>query len=242
MKKLNIFSLLTVLALFASLSSFRAATNTAIVEEETRTVAPFKKIGLAYPANVILRKGDTQSVKVEGDAEQLDQLITEVEDGKLTIKRKNRQYSNDGSSNNKRVNIYITVPQVEGLSVSGSGKIRSEDTFKSNSLDLAVSGSGNIQLTANAENVTSRISGSGSIELKGQGKQTTVAVSGSGAMRGYDFTTSDAQVSISGSGSCEITATNRLKSSISGSGRVLYAGSPSVDSRVSGSGSVKKRG
>jgi hypothetical protein len=241
MKKPVLFPLLAVFALFFSLFSFTIPYR-AVDEEQTRNVAPFSKIGLSYPADVVLRQGSTQSVKVEGDAEQLAQLVTEVENGRLSIRRKNRDNEYNWSAKKNRAVVYITVPQVTQLSVSGSGKIKGEGTFKSTSLDLAVSGSGNIQLDANVENVSSRISGSGSIELKGQGKQSTVAVSGSGSMKGYDFKTSDAQVSISGSGSCEITATNRLKSSISGSGRVLYAGSPSVDSRVSGSGSVKKRG
>ncbi|ALI98992.1 head GIN domain-containing protein [Rufibacter tibetensis] len=240
MKKTTFFSLLAVLALFASLSSFKVSVRM-VADEQTRNVGPFQKIGLAYPANVILRQGSTHSVKVEGDAEQLIQLVTEVQNGKLNIRRKDHDNNNNWSSGKKRVTIYITVPQIEALSVSGSGKIKGEGTFKSASMDLAVSGSGNIQLNANVDNLSSRISGSGSIELQGTGKQSTISVSGSGSMKGYAFKTNDAKVSISGSGSCEINATTSLRSSISGSGKVSYEGSPSVDSRVSGSGSVKKR-
>ncbi|MBC3539508.1 head GIN domain-containing protein [Rufibacter sediminis] len=241
MKRTNFFPLLAVLALLVSLSSFRGA-NRSVLDEQTRALAAFQKISLAYPADVILRQGSSQSVKVEGDAEQLAQLVTEVENGRLIIKRIDQERDFNWSSNKDRVTIYITVPRVEALSVSGSGKIRGEGTFKGSSLDLAVSGSGNIQLAANVENVSSRISGSGSIELKGEGQQSTISVSGSGSMKGYQFKTSQANVSISGSGSCEVNATSSLKSSISGSGRVMYEGSPNVDSRVSGSGSVKKRG
>ncbi|GGK73166.1 head GIN domain-containing protein [Rufibacter glacialis] len=241
MKRFSLFCLLAVLALVGSLSSFKS-TRSSLVEDETRSVAPFKKIGLAYPANVILRQGNTQSLRVEGDAEQLAQLVTEVQNGQLTIKRKDRQEWKNESSNKKRVTIYITVPQVEALSVSGSGSIKGEGTFKSATLDLAVSGSGAIQLQAHADKVSSRISGSGNIELKGEGKESTISVSGSGSMKGFEFKTNDAKVSISGSGSCEIHATTSLKSSISGSGRVWYEGSPTIDTRVSGSGTVKKRG
>ncbi|WP_165864863.1 head GIN domain-containing protein [Rufibacter latericius] len=242
MKKTNIFPLLAVLALIASLTSFKAANLAAVADEQTRNVGPFQKIGLAYPADVILRQGSTQSVKVEGDKEQLEQLVTEVSNGRLSIKQKNQNWNKEWASGKGRVTIYITVPQINELAVSGSGKIKGEGMFKSNSLDLAVSGSGSILLSANVENVSSRISGSGSIELKGQGQQSTISVSGSGSMKGYEFKTSDAKVSISGSGSCEVNATSSLKTSISGSGKVLYEGSPSVDSRVSGSGSVRKRG
>ncbi|WP_210462608.1 head GIN domain-containing protein [Rufibacter roseolus] len=242
MKKTNLFPLLAVLALIASLSSFRVASRS-VFDEQTRNVPAFHAIGLAYPANVILRQGSTQSLKVEGDKDQLADLVTEVKDGRLSIKRKDEDRNwNWSSNNNDRVTIYITVPMVDHLAVSGSGKIKGEGTFKAKSMDLAVSGSGGIQLNANVEDLSSRISGSGSIELRGEGQQSTISVSGSGSLKGFEFKTSDAKISISGSGTCEINATSTLKSSISGSGRVSYEGSPSVDSRVSGSGTVKKRG
>lgn len=236
MKKLNILPLLAFVAVLISVSSFK---NAALVKEETRNLNAFHSIGLAYPANVVLRQGNTQSVRLEGDADQLTQLLTEVKDGHLSIRNKER--NGKWSSQNERITIYITVPKVERLAVSGSGKIKSGDTFKGNSLSLAVSGSGAIQVVANVDKVDSRISGSGTIELKGTGKQSTTSVSGSGSLRGFDFKADEAKVSISGSGKCEVYAKDSLKSSISGSGKVYYAGSPTVDSRVSGSGSVKKR-
>ncbi|MBA9075963.1 MULTISPECIES: head GIN domain-containing protein [Rufibacter] len=237
MKKLNLLPLLAFVALVVTLSSFTFAR---LVEEQSRNVGAFTKIGLSYPANVVLRQGNTHSVKVEGDADQLKDLVTEVKDGKLNIRTKERHW-NMSWNNKERVNIYITMPRVEAIAVAGSGKITSEDTFKADNLDLAVSGSGSIKLSARVNEVSSRIAGSGSIVLKGEGKESKVSISGSGALRGYAFETDQAQVSISGSGKCEINAKSTLKSSISGSGNVYYDGSPSVDSRVSGSGSVKRR-
>ncbi|WP_207433719.1 head GIN domain-containing protein [Sabulibacter ruber] len=242
MKKQNIFPLLAVLAFFVALSSFRTTESDVIKDEQTREVGAFKKIGLAYPADVILRQGNTHSLKVEGDADQLEQLVTEVENGRLSIKRRDRDKEINWNNGRRRVTIYITAPSIEGLAVSGSGKIKGEGTFKASSMDLAVSGSGSIQLNARVDEVSSRISGSGSIELEGEGKQSKVSISGSGSLRGYNFKTDESQVSISGSGTSEVNATSTLKTNISGSGRVFYEGSPSVDSRVSGSGSVSKRG
>ncbi|WP_048922109.1 head GIN domain-containing protein [Rufibacter radiotolerans] len=239
MKNLSAFLFLAVLALVVSLSSFKGAPS--IMQEETRSLPAFTKIGLGYPAEVILRRGNTQSVKLDGDAEQLAQLITEVKDGQLVIKRKDQDRMFNFDTDQKRVTIYITVPQVEALSVSGSGKILGKDSFKATNLELAVSGSGSIKLQASVDKMSSRISGSGNIELEGEGKQSTVAVSGSGSLKGFGFKTNDAKISISGSGSCEINASSTLKSSISGSGRVFYEGQPNVDSRVSGSGKVQKR-
>ncbi|RNI32311.1 hypothetical protein EFA69_03020 [Rufibacter immobilis] len=89
MKKLSILPLLAVLALFATLSSFKAGAPQT-EDEETRNVAPFRKIGLAYPANVILRQGNTQSLRIEGNKEQMSQLDLKVESGRLIINKKRR--------------------------------------------------------------------------------------------------------------------------------------------------------
>ncbi|WP_192822559.1 head GIN domain-containing protein [Rufibacter sp. LB8] len=238
MKNRSIFSLLSLVVLAISLSSFVSAKR---VAEETRRVDSFTKIGLGYPATLILRQGGTQSLRLQGDSDLLAELVTEVKDGQLRIRTKEGNW-NMSWNNRERVTIYITVPKIEALAVSGSGKITSEDTFKGESLDLAVSGSGKIEVSAKVEKVSSRISGSGSIELTGEGKESTVSVSGSGSLRGYSFATDNTKVSISGSGNCEVNAKSTLKTSISGSGRVSYDGSPSVNSRVSGSGGVKRRG
>ncbi|AMM50907.1 hypothetical protein TH61_06480 [Rufibacter sp. DG15C] len=239
MKRHSLLTALLLVALATTLASFDFSST--VLEQEDRNVGAFTKISLGYPANVELRRGNSHSVKVEGDKDQLNMLITEVKDGKLYIKRKDTGSWISWGSDDKRVDIYITTPTLEAVSVSGSGKLVSTDTFKGASMDLAVSGSGSIKLQADVENLTSRISGSGSIYLKGESNSASTSISGSGSLKGFDFETKEATVKISGSGSCEIKAKDSLKSTISGSGRVSYEGSPSVDSRVSGSGSVKRR-
>jgi hypothetical protein len=47
-------------------------------------------------------------------------------------------------------------------------------------------------------------------------------------------------VSISGSGSAEVVANEKLDSKIAGSGDVKYWGNASVNSKIAGSGSVRK--
>ncbi|QHL88169.1 hypothetical protein GU926_12285 [Nibribacter ruber] len=242
MKRHSLLTALLLLIVASALASFTFSA-TALLDQEDRSIGAFTMIGLAFPAHVEVRKGSTHSVKVEGDAKDLKELITEVKDGKLLIKRKDSDnWISWGSNDSKPVRVYVTTPTLEAVSVSGSGKLVAQDTFKGASMSLAVSGSGSITMSTDVDKLTSKISGSGTIHLKGEGKSTSASISGSGSLKGYDFETETASVSISGSGSCEINAKATLKSIISGSGRVYYSGSPSVDSRVSGSGSVKRRG
>lgn len=235
MKNRTAFSFLAFVAVLISLSSFKPNSK---MEEQTRSLAAFNGVNLAYPANVVLKQGSNQRVRLEGDAEQLAKIETVVKEGHLYIRNKERNLR----QNNSRVTIYITVPTLEKIAVSGSGQVKGDGTFKNPSLRLAVSGSGSIKVAARVEQVTSSISGSGSIELEGEGEQSSASVSGSGTLRSFDFKSNNAKITISGSGRCEVHAKSSLKTNISGSGKVLYEGKPNIDSRVSGSGTVEKRG
>lgn len=50
-----------------------------------------------------------------------------------------------------------------------------------------------------------------------------------------------AQLSISGAGKAEVSASDVLKVSISGAGKVTYSGNPTIEKHISGAGSVRQR-
>lgn len=50
-----------------------------------------------------------------------------------------------------------------------------------------------------------------------------------------------AELSISGAGKAEVSASDILKVAISGAGKVTYNGNPSVEKHISGAGSIRKR-
>ena len=58
-------------------------------------------------------------------------------------------------------------------------------------------------------------------------------------MEASELESKDAEVSIAGSGSVKVWATDKLESSIVGSGDVYYKGRPLVESKTVGSGSTK---
>jgi uncharacterized protein YjbI with pentapeptide repeats len=50
-----------------------------------------------------------------------------------------------------------------------------------------------------------------------------------------------AELSISGAGKAEVSASETLKVAISGAGKVTYNGNPTVEKHISGAGSIRKR-
>jgi hypothetical protein len=197
----------------------------------------FSGIKLSLAGNVYIRQGATQSVRVEGQANVIDKLSTEVSEGVWRIGFR------DPVRNYTKLDIYITIPKLTEAWVSGSGNINGETPFDNiDKFDTGVSGSGNIRLNVAANVVTAKISGSGNIDLSGNAAECQAIISGSGAIDAEDLEAQDVMATVSGSGDCEVTARRSLKATVSGSGDIFYRGNPSqVQSRASGSGDIEAR-
>lgn len=210
-------------------------------EEQTRKVDPFTEISLRIGAKVHLEQGAKQNLEIVAKPSTLDEIVTEVKDGKLIIRFPNKDYFWKTFQPGEII-IYITTPEINGLGVSGSGDIIAENDIKTKILDMAVSGSGNIKLSAlSAERVKTTISGSGDIILAGKtaAQDLSVAISGSGNFKGFDFSADDVSVKIAGSGNVDIEANKNLYVRLAGSGNVTYKGKPMIDQSIAGSGKVR---
>ena len=204
--------------------------------KETRDVDDFTGVAFGVAGELILEQGNNFAVVLEGDEDFLEEIETTVRNNKLLI-RHDRWFS----FGNKKVTVYITMPEVESLSVSGSGKMIAKGSIRTDNLDMGVSGSGDIELkNLIAGSIDCGISGSGTITLDGEAEDGELSISGSGDYYGQSFQLETLVVSISGSGTCRSAVDEDLEARISGSGDVYYTGNPSVDARVSGSGKVRK--
>ena len=211
-------------------------------DKETRDVKDFTKVSFGVSGNLYINIGPEFKVVLEGEKRYLDEIITEVSGGKLVIKNENWRMNNWRM--NEKVTVYITMPELNGLGVSGSGKAEIKDAVKTGDLNLSVSGSGKLYASdITVSNLDCSISGSGDISLGGGGSSSKagISISGSGNYFGEAFKISSAEIHISGSGNCECNVTESLRASISGSGNVTYGGNPKLDAHVSGSGKVKSR-
>jgi len=210
-------------------------------EEQTRKVDPFTEISLRIGAKVHLEQGAKTNLEIVAKPSTLDEIITEVKDGKLIIRFPNKDFFWKTFQPGD-ITINITTPEIKGLGISGSGDIIAEDQIKTKTLDMAVSGSGNIRLSdLSAERVKSAISGSGDIVLAGKiaARDLSVAISGSGNFKGLDYSADDVTIKIAGSGNVGIEANKNLYIRTAGSGNVTYKGKPLIDQSIAGSGTVK---
>ncbi|MCJ7449920.1 MAG: DUF2807 domain-containing protein [Bacteroidales bacterium] len=230
MKKLAAFFIIV------SLAAGIAAGQTTV--KETRNVEGFSRVNFGIAGNLNIKIGPEFSVVLEGTKSDLGEVITEVSKDRLLIKQESWRFNF-----NEKVNVYITMPEIEGLSVSGSGRAEILDAVKdADNLSLSVSGSGKL-LTAGlvVDNLNCSISGSGNIIIGSEGNADTgdISISGSGSYSGEAFEIDHLVVKVSGSGNCFCKAGDSLDAAISGSGNVNYIGDPKINAHVSGSGHVR---
>ncbi|HTE07226.1 MAG TPA: head GIN domain-containing protein [Flavitalea sp.] len=229
--------LLTLFVLSLTLSFVKAQTR------ETRSVGTFTKISFRVPGKVYLRQGSPQKVEIEGKKDILKEVETVVEGGRLVIGKEGKWSDWFWDNNDEEVKVYITVKDIEGLSVSGSGDIIGETRISAHNLNLNVSGSGNLKIEADASgDMEADVSGSGDLYVKGKCKGFNSDVSGSGKVNLELVITDEAEFGISGSGKIEAAGSaSSVKASISGSGKVLAADleTNSCNIRISGSGDVQ---
>ena len=223
-----------IILIFASAGTVKAQSDT----KETREVKGFTKVSFGVSGNLYINFGPEFKVVLEGDRKYLDEIITEVSGTRLVIKKENWRFHFD-----EKVTVYVTMPEIEGLGVSGSGKAEIKDAVKSDELNLSVSGSGKLYANEiSVSNLDCSISGSGDIILgNGTASKTGISVSGPGNFTGESVKINTADIHISGSGNCTCNVTESLIASVSGSGNVTYEGNPRVDAHVSGSGKVRSR-
>jgi hypothetical protein len=224
---------------------------------QNRQVSNFNSISSSGGFNVYVKIDGTESLKITGDEDIINDIETTVSNGKLKIGTKDK--ISWRLFNNKKVDIYITAKSLSGLTSSGSGNIKLDGNLTGNAeirasgsgsitaavnaseLQIALSGSGNVSSSINTKELTASVSGSGGMNLSGNVTNANIKVSGSGNLRAKDLKADVVSASVSGSGNINITAEKTLTAQTSGSGRITYSGNATtVDIRKSGSGRIVK--
>ena len=210
---------------------------------EKRNTNPFSEISLRVAANLNVIQGSEHSVEITANERTLDKIIVEINNNKLVIRF---SFEDRWMSDFKpgSIEINVVTPDINMLSLQGSGNIYAEDKIETHSLDLNIEGFGDIKLSnVKCDRIEADIAGSGDIILSGKSKirEIEIDIAGSGDVIAYQLETENAYVNIAGSGDCEINVETYLDVKIFGSGDVTYKGNPQINSNVAGSGHVHKK-
>lgn len=206
-----------------------------IAMTETRSHANFQKVRNSSSANIYISRGPSYSVSVRAESNILPNVRTRLNGSTLEVDMIGCL------TTRQEVAVYVTMPELNEVTTSGSGNIMSSDIWQTGMIVVVNTGSGSVSLGLDAASVRTEISGSGSVTLFNRAMQQDATITGSGSYHAATLNTEVARMIISGSGNANIAVNSSLTARLSGSGSVYYRGNPArVDVNATGSGRVVK--
>jgi len=210
---------------------------------ETRSLGDFKGIHISSSVDAEIRKGNTNEAKITVRNLDLDEVVTEIEDGHLYVSMKKRKKWSWKNGTKLKVEItYTDDPSY--ISVSSSADLIAHDVIKVDELELKTSSSSDTEIEVDVNSLIAKVSSSSDVEIEGRADKAKVNVSSSSDFMGQHLKVKDAVLNASSSSDIEISVSESIKAKATSSSDILYYGSPSdKDISKSSSGDVhRKRG
>src|SRR5690606_8758388 len=236
---MRLFSLLGLLLLagcFSTNVTSQTVRGNGRADTRTERADGVREVGLAIPGTLVIEVGREHDLRIEGDANIVEQIRVERRGDHLEIRApRNVIFQPD-----RPLRLTLGVERLNGVSLAGSGRIEAAGV-RAGGFDVSLAGSGTVRIRdLRAESVDVSIAGSGDVTLDGRTDGLDVSIAGSGNALLGNLAARDVDVSIAGSGDATVRAEARLAASIMGSGDVRYYGNPSIDRSVMGSGNIAR--
>lgn len=202
---------------------------------KNRSTGSYEGVQLVGSMDVVLVAGSEGNLQVEAESNLQEYIVTEVKNGTLKISTK----ENVNLRPTKDIKITVPIESIDHVSLTGSGDIWSTDVIKGKEFKVSVTGSGDMKLNLDVQDLEGKITGSGDISLEGKAKDFDCKITGSGDFKAYELKAENVEARVSGSGDVQVYASKSLDATVAGSGDITYKGNPEKqDFKTSGSGSV----
>jgi len=227
MNRFLIFSQLSLLLMLSTATlSWAGVTHTGVIvggdcvrgngvrKTAERKVAEFTVLETSGAFTVNIKSGAyKQQVKISGDANLLPLITTSSQGNKLVVSTQGSICTELG------ITLDISVVELQALVSNGSDNIVAQgiDTHK----------------------FVVDMGGSGEVELSGHAVALEAGISGAGDLNAKDLKTKECSLNISGSGTANVYASDKLKVEILGAADVNYFGHPKkIEKQILGAGDI----
>ena len=142
----------------------------------------FNSVQVAGDVKVYITQSDQFAIAVS-TAGKAEDILTTITGNSLLISR-----SGSGSWNKRRNEavVYVAMPVIEKIMLSGASTIKMIGNIKADNLELLLSGASELSGTVQADNLVMNLSGASDAYLSGVVNQLTVACSGASDVRVTD--------------------------------------------------------
>jgi hypothetical protein len=203
---------------------------------QTRSVQPFNQLRLDGVFEVYLKQGEKELLQIEAREGLQSRILAENDGTTLTLK-----LEKGGRLRKANIKIYLTLRELEKMTVNGVVNIKTENTLLLSKLRMEHHSVGNTRLALRCNALDAHITGVGSLRLEGAGKNVELHNTGVGEINASQFEADVLLVENTGVGNVEVNARREISIRSTGVGSVRYRGLATVkEMQKSGVGSVTK--
>ncbi|MDR1883938.1 MAG: DUF2807 domain-containing protein [Prevotella sp.] len=211
------------------------------VVKEKKPVNSFSKIAISGGVDVYFTQGDSYSLEIETDAENMSKVEITVKNGGLELKSK------DGKLFKKKtkVNAYVSAPVLDAIAISGGSDFNAKELNGDGVLSIAASGGADVEIDRlNVNEANFAFSGGSDCDVKSlKVKRLRISASG-GSDTNIGIDSAD-EIIVSASGGSDLELSGKAKDiTVNCSGgadvnikRLTYE---TVNAHKSGGGSIKQ--
>jgi putative autotransporter adhesin-like protein len=210
------------------------------VVTETRPVQDVALVSISYPAEVIIRQGEAESLTIEAEDNVGPDITTNVVAGRLTIERK--QGAPVHVLNSRPVRITLVVKGLDELDFESAGSVRLEG-LTADHLTVRMDGAGGLKLSQlQVKTLDVVVNGVGNFEADGSADALTLRMDGLGSFNAGDLHVKTANVNLDGLGNVTLWVDDDLTADMNGLGNLSYYGGAVLHKSGDGLGNVQSLG
>lgn len=176
----------------------------------------FKGIEVGGTFHVLINQGDKYDIEFMAEREKdIEDLNVRLNGSELDIDFRDRFFRNRG-----KVLVYITMPNLESLDISGASKMKVLGFENVSNLDVDISGASNAKLDIEAKNLKVDASGASKLEVRGRVDDVELDISGASRFNAKRAEINRARVDANGASHADFGKVEDLQSNTSGASHV----------------------
>lgn len=212
-------------------------------QEINTTLKPFRKVIASPHINLVLNKGDQESIRLVYNRVSADKINIRqqgktlhiyLDDAKVVEKTRKDGHSRLGIHPDVNVTAYVTYKSLEELEIRGDQELSCLDPIRAERFTLKAYGENEITLASlNTEYLVTRLYGENSLKIKdGKAKFQKYSLYGQNEIDTRPLKSYSTTANIYGESRLHLSTDDELKVNSFGEGQVLYHGNAKVNERL----------
>ncbi|UYZ64579.1 DUF2807 domain-containing protein [Hymenobacter weizhouensis] len=214
-------------------------TSTGSIVTERRSLPPFNQLTTYDNVQVTLVQDTATYAEVKAGKNLQEDIRLTVENGHLTVRNTSRCNWVRRYDTPREVTLH--VPRLHGLWLWGQADIRTQGTFRADTIFYHLTGSGNYDLTVDSRYLWLDQYELGDIRVRGRADELHLTVGGKGSTyaQGLTARTADFRTNQFSTGNAHLTVTELLSGIHASLGTIFYRPAPTLRTEVQVTGKGK---